>query len=822
MSVSRRSTGALCLSALLALAGAATAQDARDWPGWGGPSRDFIVADGGVFPSSSYRLQVAWKRPLGTGYSAVSVVGDTAVTLFADGDFEYAGAFDVATGEERWRARLAERFPGRYGSIDGPISTPLIADGRVFALDPAGRFFALDLASGEQLWMHDLEEGFGAARPFYGFATAPIAWRGSVIVQTGAEGSSAVTAFEAATGRTLWRTENEPTGYQSPTLARLGGAATLMVPGNRRLLGIEPDSGRLLWALDHEGDGSYWGSKSGLLVPVDAGRFFLKTGGAKGLLIEAAGEAGTSPATGWTTDQLRYHYGPPVFHGGYLFGYNRSILTCVDAATGKRVWRSRPPGDGFPIVVDGRLVIATKDGSLRVARASAEGYEEEARLDLFEDLTWAPPSFAGGSLFARSHGELARIDVVADSPGALVAEDEVPGVLPETEFGRFVASLAEAEDPAREMDAYLSAQTRIPIVEGDRIVHFVYRGPGREVEIEGDLFGYDNDQPMNHVPGTDVFYFSMRLEPGTRVTYSFVRDFEEPIPLDPLNPSTIVVEGNPYVTTPREASVLELPGWVAPRHLDAPADRPRGRLEELTVESAAVERALVLKVYLPAGYDDSEERLPVVYVLDGEPALELGRMLATLDNVIGESVEPVVAVFVPFFAGSLRQSTFEGYVGTRRESYARALVEEVVPAVDARYRTRASEQSRAILGRALSAFGAVYAATRHPGTFGKLGLQSIWWEPGSEEENRAMIPPAAERALTVYLDWGRYDLRAPFEGWDFVSGNRRFAEALREKGHTSAGGEAPAGYGWGSWRTRTDRMLQALFPLRAGSGDGPG
>ena len=66
------------------------------------------------------------------------------------------GAFDAVDGRERWRFRMGPAFPGRFGSADGPISTPLIAGGRVFALDNAGLLFALDLEPGRELWRVDL------------------------------------------------------------------------------------------------------------------------------------------------------------------------------------------------------------------------------------------------------------------------------------------------------------------------------------------------------------------------------------------------------------------------------------------------------------------------------------------------------------------------------------------------------------------------------------------------------------------------------------------------------------------------------------------
>jgi hypothetical protein len=44
--------------------------------------------------------------------------------------------------------------------------------------------------------------------------------------------------------------------------------------------------------------------------------------------------------------------------------------------------------------------------------------------------------------------------------------------------------------------------------------------------------------------------------------------------------------------------------------------------------------------------------------------------------------------------------------------------------------------------------------------------------------------------------------------------NRRFDAFLRERGYRPAGGEVADGFGWPSWRTRTDRLFETLFPAR--------
>ena len=73
----------------------------------------------------------------------------------------------------------------------------------------------------------------------------------------------------------------------------------------------------------------------------------------------------------WRSRVLRRSLAVPVSHEGYLYGYAGSFLTCVDAATGEMVWKSRPPGSGNLLLIDGHLVILNRDGEDRDRRGDA-------------------------------------------------------------------------------------------------------------------------------------------------------------------------------------------------------------------------------------------------------------------------------------------------------------------------------------------------------------------------------------------------------------------------------------------------------------------
>ena len=163
-----RAIPSLAAAILLVVAnvpGPTLAQGARaGWPQWGGPTRNFHVEAAAIahtWPDSGPRQR--WRRPLGEGYSSILVEGDALVTMYRRGDEEVIVALEAATGATRWEH--AYRAPLTHnGYFDvwlnaagpGPYSTPLIADGTVFAVGVTGQLHALDVRTGSVKWAHDL------------------------------------------------------------------------------------------------------------------------------------------------------------------------------------------------------------------------------------------------------------------------------------------------------------------------------------------------------------------------------------------------------------------------------------------------------------------------------------------------------------------------------------------------------------------------------------------------------------------------------------------------------------------------------------------
>jgi enterochelin esterase-like enzyme len=770
-----------------------------DWPGFRGPNFDGSVVDGKFKPSPGGELALTWRAAVGPGYSGISVFGNTALTLFSDGTNDVMIAFDLNSGKELWRSALAPTNKGHDGSHDGPIATPTISGGKAFALLPEGELFAVELTTGKNIWKTNIVQ-MGGKKPFHGFAASPVVTGGVVVVEMGGDAGKAVAGFDVQTGKVKWTAGNDKVNYQSPLLIRVGGQQLVLAVGDKKLLAIDPASGKLVVDYDHAGDDA-----ASIMVPVllDQNRILLRNKNDSADLIRLNGSGSKITVEKiWTKNVFKNSYCVPVYYNGYLYGFNGPVLAAVDAASGETKWRTRAVGDGWVLLVDGNLVIQAKMGPLYVGPASPDGWKETAKIDLFHDISWTPPSFAGGTIFSRSQKEVARLEWHNQSTKTASTSTSA-NLSASSQFGKFLVALESAQDKKGDVDRFIASQKSFPLVEWPDQVTFIYRGSADDVAISGDLQGYQREESMQHVPGTDLFYYTTRLEPDARINYRYIKNFEETI-ADPNNPrSTKDRRGNAL-------SWMAMPAWEAPTHLKEAPVGNRGKIMKQELPSKLREGASAkFDVYLPPGYDSSSTRYPVVYIFDGSLAQTEGLVANTLDNVLGNTVQPLIAVFLT----ELKTNLPEDQQSEETKVSTQILVQEVIPFVDSNYRTIPQAKSRALMGPLFDGYSAFFAAMQYPNTFGGVAAQSMWIDTRTENSLKELIQTADAQPMRIYLDWGLYDARSNVEGWNLKRDNVEFHEYLRGRGYRPAGGEVHDSYGWAAWRNRTDLWLATLFPI---------
>lgn len=165
--------------------------------------------------------------------------------------------------------------------------------------------------------------------------------------------------------------------------------------------------------------------------------------------------------------------------------------------------------------------------------------------------------------------------------------------------------------------------------------------------------------------------------------------------------------------------------------------------EELRLDAPGLSEApLRVRVYLPPDYAITQARYDVLYVNDGQDMEAVG-MAATLERLYARHAITriiVVAIDMPpdRMAGyglfdratgqAIAAPTKYGAVGANAHHYVQWLTQALLPAIDARYRTRADAEGRAILGWSLGALSAFGIGWQYPETFGRVGAfsPSFW------------------------------------------------------------------------------------------------
>ncbi len=406
-------TSGVLLAAGLMLAGAATA---AEWPQWGGPGRDFRVADPGLATSwPETGLVPLWSRPLGEGYSGIAAVGGVLYTQYARSLGEEAVvALSAATGEELWqRAYAAPRPEGmRLNYGEGPHATPLVVDGRVFAVGTTGQLLALGAASGETLWRRDLWREYGGYRLRRGYGASPIAHRGLVVVPVGGEGPGVV-AFAQADGRVVWQSESFDSAQSSPILVEAGGRTQLVLFIQDEIVGIDAADGALLWRHPHKAFGPY-----NISTPVagpDRTLFFSSSyGGGSRMLRLGGGGDGPPVEELWHSKKMGVQFTNVVRIGGHVYGSTgrgTAVAAALDAASGQLVWKDRAIGRANYLEVGDRVLALEAEGRLLLAELTPAGPVILAQTRLLDSQTWTAPTLVGRTLYVRDRERILAVEL---------------------------------------------------------------------------------------------------------------------------------------------------------------------------------------------------------------------------------------------------------------------------------------------------------------------------------------------------------------------------------------------------------------------------
>lgn len=395
----------LILAVVLALAAVAA-----DWPRFRGPNGTGVSDDKNIPIRWAEGDGVLWKVKLpGAGNGSPVVQGGRVFLQAAsdDGKDRMMLCLDAASGRTLW----ARPVPGGKAKINRKnslaSSTPALDGDRVFGLFWDGDTVSLHAfdVRGKPLWHRDL----GGHASQHGFAASPMVHDGKVIVADDQDGTAALVAFDASTGKPMWRAERRAfrACYSTPFVRESAGQpAELIVASTAGVTGYDPKTGKENW--DWKWDFPKMALRT-VASPVYAdGLIFVTSGdgsGARHVVAVAAGGKQKQPV--WETERALPYVPCLLTFGEHVYYVNdRGIAGCVAAKTGEQVWSERLGGDvsASPVLIDGKIYSVSEDGQVYVFQAGPK-FEMLAKNKVGEPVL-ATPAVAGGRLYIRGKEHL--------------------------------------------------------------------------------------------------------------------------------------------------------------------------------------------------------------------------------------------------------------------------------------------------------------------------------------------------------------------------------------------------------------------------------
>ncbi|OGP66165.1 MAG: hypothetical protein A2169_14020, partial [Deltaproteobacteria bacterium RBG_13_47_9] len=223
-----------------------------------------------------------------------------------------------------------------------------------------------------------------------------------------------------------------------------------------------------------------------------------------------------------------------------------------------------------------------------------------------------------------------------------------------------------------------------------------------------------------------------------------------------------------------------------------------GALYDTTIYSNVLGNSRTIRVYTPPMYNpDGPDSFEVAVFHDGLDWINFSHANNALDYLIFNShIRPLIAIFVPPVNRDAE------YIGDQQDPFAEFLTTELLPYIDAKYKTQKRPESRANIGISNGGNIALWILHKYPQEFGNAASFSgnIQSTTSSAFENGSLQSPR------LYIDAGTYDLSG------FLVLTRNFRQILQAKSYAHSYNEWHEGHSWGSWGAHLDNALEFFFP----------
>lgn len=355
-----------------------------------------INGQGGDPPAAKARLLIG---DLGNGYSSP---GLTEKRIYVTGEKDSLGyimAFDWE-GKEIWKNCYGPEWTFSYR---GSRAEPVVDQNRVYICSGHGDLICYEAETGRQIWKVNLIHDLGGENVMYGYSM-PVLIAGDQLFCSPGGKENNIVALDKYSGRLVWTSPGvgESAGYGKPLVIRRSGLNILLTFSEFTFLGLNADTGELLWTFDLNFKGELPCNE-----PVySEGSIYIVAGPGNGALAFDLSPDGRSIRERWRNVQFNTFFGGFVMADNYLVGAAeaRNSYISVDPSTGNIKSQLRF-GKGATAAAGDLLITYNQRGLIGIIRI------DNGELSLLQELRvsegtgehFARPVFFNNLLFIR-HG----------------------------------------------------------------------------------------------------------------------------------------------------------------------------------------------------------------------------------------------------------------------------------------------------------------------------------------------------------------------------------------------------------------------------------
>jgi enterochelin esterase family protein len=266
--------------------------------------------------------------------------------------------------------------------------------------------------------------------------------------------------------------------------------------------------------------------------------------------------------------------------------------------------------------------------------------------------------------------------------------------------------------------------------------------------------------------------------------------------LDPLNPKQVSGGFGPN-------SELAMPDYIQPAEIEFYPTIPHGTISNHTISSTILGNSRSIRVYLPPSYATAvADSFPVVLFHDGLDYINLMKVNNVLDYLISENhIRPVIAVFVP------PVNRDDEYAFNKTSQFESFIIAELMPVIDAQYRTRKDPASRAMIGSSYGGLISTQICYNRPQSFGLCAPFSPSYGVKNMEVYKLVVN-GPKKEIKVYLDWGSYEN-------EIMVNSINMRDNLIALKYEMIWNEWHEAHSCGNWRAHLDIALEYFFPATA-------